>query len=204
MFDGGAGDDTLFLSGAESDYTLSTNGAGNTVVRDNRAGAPDGVIQLVGVESLVYNTPAPENDENIPEPAGGSPSSARDFEWPDQIDVSSLKPGHDHISPLTEAEMDVTGAGFRSLSDREDPGVRHADDPVGLEDKVFVQDIDPDALNVSGLVSLADDPADDAGSRPVVSASEAASEPAIDIPEVETLETGLWVLAQQPAEEGWL
>ena len=55
VFSGGSGSDTAVFSGASTDYTLSTNGSGNTVVTDNRAGAPDGVVELISVENIVYD-----------------------------------------------------------------------------------------------------------------------------------------------------
>lgn len=55
VFDGGTGVDTAVFSGLASDYTIATNGAGNTVVTDNRAGSPDGVVELIDIESIVYD-----------------------------------------------------------------------------------------------------------------------------------------------------
>lgn len=55
VFDGGSGSDTVVFSGASTDYSLTTNGSGNTVVTDNRAGAPDGVVELISVETIVYD-----------------------------------------------------------------------------------------------------------------------------------------------------
>ena len=54
VFDGGAGIDTVHFSGLESDYTVTTNGSGNTVVTDNRAGSPDGVVELIDIENIEY------------------------------------------------------------------------------------------------------------------------------------------------------
>jgi Peptidase M10 serralysin C terminal/Cadherin domain/Bacterial pre-peptidase C-terminal domain len=55
VFNGGSGNDTAVFSGASTDYTITTNGSGNTVVTDNRAGTPDGVVELISVESIVYD-----------------------------------------------------------------------------------------------------------------------------------------------------
>lgn len=55
VFDGGSGSDTAYFSGSSTDYTVSTNGSGNTVVTDNRAGSPDGVVELISVENIVYD-----------------------------------------------------------------------------------------------------------------------------------------------------
>lgn len=54
-FVGGSGSDTAIFSGASTDYTVTTNGSGNTVVTDNRAGSPDGTVELIGVESIEYD-----------------------------------------------------------------------------------------------------------------------------------------------------
>jgi Ca2+-binding RTX toxin-like protein len=58
VVDGAAGTDTVYFSGLASDYTLSTDGSGNTVVTDNRAGAPDGVTTLIGIETITYGVSA--------------------------------------------------------------------------------------------------------------------------------------------------
>ncbi|RKR03730.1 cadherin domain-containing protein [Maricaulis maris] len=55
VFDGGSGNDTVIFSGASSEYSLSTNGSGNTVVTDNRAGSPDGIVELISVETITYD-----------------------------------------------------------------------------------------------------------------------------------------------------
>lgn len=54
-FVGGDGDDTAIFSGSSSDYTVSTNAAGNTVVTDNRTDSPDGTVELQGVETIEYD-----------------------------------------------------------------------------------------------------------------------------------------------------
>ena len=55
VFNGGSGNDTAVFSGASTDYTITTNGSGNTVVTDNRAGSPDGSVELISIESIVYD-----------------------------------------------------------------------------------------------------------------------------------------------------
>ena len=59
-FDGGAGTDQLVLTGASSDYDITTNGSGNTVYTDLRSGSPDGVIELISVESVVFGGTVPD------------------------------------------------------------------------------------------------------------------------------------------------
>lgn len=51
---GGAGNDTVIFSGDASDYTTSTNGSGQTVITDNRAGSPDGTTTLISIENIQY------------------------------------------------------------------------------------------------------------------------------------------------------
>ena len=53
-FNGGTGTDTAYFSGASTDYTVTTSG-GSTFVTDNRAGSPDGTVELIGVENIVYD-----------------------------------------------------------------------------------------------------------------------------------------------------
>lgn len=60
VFDGGTGNDTAVFSGASSDYSITTNGSGNTVVTDLRAGSPDGTVELIGVENIAYGGAIPE------------------------------------------------------------------------------------------------------------------------------------------------
>ena len=61
VFIGGAGSDTAIFTGASSDYALSTNGSGNTVVTDLRTGSPDGVVELIGVETISYGGVLPDS-----------------------------------------------------------------------------------------------------------------------------------------------
>jgi len=58
VFDGGAGTDTAVFSGQSSDYTITTNGSGNTVVTDNRVGSPDGSTELISIENIEYGATA--------------------------------------------------------------------------------------------------------------------------------------------------
>ncbi len=51
---GGTGTDTAVFSGAASDYGFALNGSGNLVVSDNRAGNPDGIDTLIGVERAQF------------------------------------------------------------------------------------------------------------------------------------------------------
>ncbi|WP_300528106.1 cadherin domain-containing protein [Maricaulis sp.] len=60
-FDGGAGaNDQLVLTGTSGDYNITTNGSGNTVYTDLRSGSPDGVIEIISIESVVFGGTIPE------------------------------------------------------------------------------------------------------------------------------------------------
>ncbi|RRN62598.1 calcium-binding protein [Caulobacter sp. 602-1] len=52
--DGGAGKDTVRYAGTMRDYRVVTNGDGSVTVTDLRAGAPDGVDHLTGIETLAF------------------------------------------------------------------------------------------------------------------------------------------------------
>lgn len=87
VFVGGAGNDTAYFSGSASDYTLTTNGSGNTVVTDNRAGSPDGVVELIGIENIEYDA-----DDAFPDFFGDAGPAAGD----QPLDFSALPvPGTD-------------------------------------------------------------------------------------------------------------
>jgi serralysin len=91
VFVGGAGNDTAYFSGASTDYTLSTNGSGNTVVTDNRAGSPDGVVELIGVENIEYDA-----DETFPDFFGDAgPESGAE-----PLDFSKLPPAGEDDRPV--------------------------------------------------------------------------------------------------------
>ncbi|MBO6848410.1 MAG: cadherin domain-containing protein [Maricaulis sp.] len=62
-FRGGTGNDTAYFSGSSTDYSVTTNGSGNTVVTDLRAGSPNGVVELIDVENIVYDTEIPDSTE---------------------------------------------------------------------------------------------------------------------------------------------
>jgi hypothetical protein len=49
----------VFFSGLVTDYAITTNGAGHTVVTDLRVGSPDGVTELISIETIQYGTAAP-------------------------------------------------------------------------------------------------------------------------------------------------
>lgn len=69
-FDGGTGSDIAYFSGNATDYSVSTNGSGQTVVTDLRAGSPDGVTTLISIESIVYGqTYSPAQGLSAPESA---------------------------------------------------------------------------------------------------------------------------------------
>ena len=59
VYDGGSGIDTVFFSGLQSQYSITTNGSGNTVVTDLRVGSPDGVTELISIETIEYGTATP-------------------------------------------------------------------------------------------------------------------------------------------------
>lgn len=59
VYDGGSGADTVLFTGVQADYSVTTNGAGHTVLTDLRAGSPDGVTELISVETIVYGTATP-------------------------------------------------------------------------------------------------------------------------------------------------
>ncbi|WP_339743919.1 M10 family metallopeptidase C-terminal domain-containing protein [uncultured Maricaulis sp.] len=72
VYDGGAGSDTVVFSGLQTDYIISTNGSGHTVVTDMRIGAPDGVTELISIETIEYGTSAPSlmatpSPKNLPD-----------------------------------------------------------------------------------------------------------------------------------------
>lgn len=59
VYNGNGGTDTVFFSGAAGDYSVTVNGSGNTVVTDLRAGSPDGVTELINIETIQYGVSAP-------------------------------------------------------------------------------------------------------------------------------------------------
>lgn len=59
VYNGNGGTDTVFFSGASGDYSVTVNGSGNTVVTDLRAGTPDGVTELISIETIQYGVSAP-------------------------------------------------------------------------------------------------------------------------------------------------
>jgi Ca2+-binding RTX toxin-like protein len=52
---GGGGADTAVYSGTKASYTISTSADGVITVKDNRAGAPDGIDSLQGVRTLKFS-----------------------------------------------------------------------------------------------------------------------------------------------------
>jgi Ca2+-binding RTX toxin-like protein len=79
-FNGGSGTDRAFFSGQASDYTSSTDGSGNTVLTDNRAGSPDGSTTLISIEVIQYGTSA--QSPLTAALAGATPSGAYDWGGP--------------------------------------------------------------------------------------------------------------------------
>ena len=151
MFNGGSGNDTAVFSGASTDYTITTNGSGNTVVTDNRAGTPDGVVELISVESILYDGGA-SNPEYFGDP---------DFSGSEGLDPDNL--------PLTERfDPDEIGhgqgcpcAGCHAGHGDEDKGGHHehvyphlTDDDLALLETLTHDDgnsrgsVGPDALLV--------------------------------------------------------
>lgn len=124
VFNGGSGSDTAVFSGASTDYSLSTNGSGNTVVTDNRAGAPDGVVELISVENIVYDggTSNPEyfgdpdfagreglDPDDMPALAPFDPNElGRDADRPVMAGLEDGEKGghHDHVYPhLSDGDL---------------------------------------------------------------------------------------------------
>jgi len=60
VFNGGAGTDEAIFTGASSDYSVTVNGSGNTVVTDLRVGGPDGTVELISVETITYGGLVPD------------------------------------------------------------------------------------------------------------------------------------------------
>jgi Ca2+-binding RTX toxin-like protein len=60
VLDGGGDTDLVIFTGQSGDYTISVNGAGNTVLTDNRAGSPDGVTELISIETIQYGGTVPD------------------------------------------------------------------------------------------------------------------------------------------------
>ena len=83
-FDGGAGTDTAYFSGAVSNYSVSTNGSGETVVTDLRAGSPDGVTTLIGIESIIYG------QTYVPAQGLAAPEALPDFVYFDRAYYAEL------------------------------------------------------------------------------------------------------------------
>ena len=54
ILDGGLGDDTAVYSGNSTDYSIVTNSNGSRTITDLRAGSPDGVDTLTGIEILQF------------------------------------------------------------------------------------------------------------------------------------------------------
>ncbi len=54
VLDGGNGRDTVYLSGAQSDYRMTRSGDGYTLV-DQRAGSPEGTDTLYNIEFLIFD-----------------------------------------------------------------------------------------------------------------------------------------------------
>ncbi|HEX8644710.1 MAG TPA: Ig-like domain-containing protein [Allosphingosinicella sp.] len=52
VLDGGNGQDSVVLAGKSSDYDFSLRSDGSILVRDRRAGAPDGADRLIGIERI--------------------------------------------------------------------------------------------------------------------------------------------------------
>ncbi|WP_417467372.1 M10 family metallopeptidase C-terminal domain-containing protein [Maricaulis sp.] len=59
VYNGNGGSDTVVFSGLQTDYSVTTNGSGNTVVTDLRVNTPDGVTELISIETIEYGTSAP-------------------------------------------------------------------------------------------------------------------------------------------------
>lgn len=92
VYDGGAGSDTVVFSGLQTDYAISTNGAGHTVVTDLRVGTPDGVTELISIETIEYGTSAPSLMEPL------SPKSVSDSLVQDRLsgaDWAAMGVNHD-------------------------------------------------------------------------------------------------------------
>lgn len=141
VFNGGTGTDTAVFSGASTDYSLSTNGSGNTVVTDNRAGSPDGVVELISVESIVYDggTSNPEyfGDPDYAGSAGLDPNNLPELAPPH----SSVGVGNDKL-PIMETHDDHGDHAHHVY-----PHISDADliylASLSVEDGNFIGTIDP-------------------------------------------------------------
>ena len=72
VLNGGGGTDRVIFTGLAGDYTITVNGSGNTVLTDNRANSPDGVTELISIETIEYGGAAPDQLVIAPIPGGST------------------------------------------------------------------------------------------------------------------------------------
>ncbi|SDM11558.1 M10 family metallopeptidase C-terminal domain-containing protein [Maricaulis salignorans] len=126
---GGSGADRVIFSGQASDYTITTNGAGNQVVTDNRTGSPDGVTELVSIGIIEYGVSAPDQGPVGTMPAGetaelASPSHVSRFGADIRTEFVQIMPELDAsdrpglIDTAHKAGVDVMGTadGWQDLA----------------------------------------------------------------------------------------
>ena len=106
-FNGGAGTDTAYFSGASTDYTVIDNG-GSLTVTDNRAGSPDGTVELIGIENIVYDA-----DDTFPEFFG---AAGPDTSGAEPIDLSKLPAAGTDFPVMTSLTQDVIDHAVASAS----------------------------------------------------------------------------------------
>ena len=165
VYDGGAGTDTVYFTGLQAEYSVSTNGSGNTVITDLRAGSPDGVTELIGIETIVYGTATPSA---LLIPVG---------KLGDAVPVQDGLSGPDWVGFLN-AGIGVEG-NFRGFVPAADWGMENL--PVFVEQGALpaavMRTFDPATMGVSvAVIGLADDGGK--GSEiPVMEALEASEKP---------------------------
>ena len=169
-FNGGAGTDTAYFSGSASDYTVTDNG-GSTTVTDNRVGSPDGTVELIGIENIVYDA-----DETFPEffgPAGPDTSGA------EPIDLSKLPASGTDFPVMAPLTQDSIGTAVLTMSGTKSArpvmesleNAPHTDLSLMLAKHEAEDDtlpgLDQDVLDAVAMAETYDDVADVAGFQPL-------------------------------------
>ncbi len=169
-FNGGTGDDTAYFSGASTDYTVTTSG-GSTFVTDNRVGSPDGTVELISVENIVYDA-----DDTFPEffgPAGPDTSGA------EPIDLTKLPASGTDFPVMAPLTQDSVGTAVLTMSGTKSArpvmesleNAPHTDLSLMLEKHQAEDDtlpgLDQDVLDAVAMAETYDDVADVSGFRPL-------------------------------------